>query len=186
MQFLNPQLDPDRLAAAYRVHNRLQIADILEAQVAEITERLGLPSIGTAVARRMTHKIAMRRCLAEEGVPQPAFAGVRDLANAPIEAAETVPMPDLSAPFISRQLVQDCDAVVHLAGLAHSSGRTPSSLYSAVNSYAPQNLAVACRDAGVKVFVFVSSVRASLCAEMKMMPAFSQAREKSGFSLRKP
>lgn len=87
-------------------------------------------------------------------------AGVRDLANAPIEAAETVPMPDLSAPFISRQLVQDCDAVVHLAGLAHSSGRTPSSLYSAVNSYAPQNLAVACRDAGVKVFVFVSSVRA--------------------------
>lgn len=87
-------------------------------------------------------------------------AGVRDLANAPVEAAETVPMPDLAQPFISRQLVQDCDAVVHLAGLAHSSAGIDPSVYSAVNSFAPQNLARACRDAGVKVFVFVSSVRA--------------------------
>ena len=44
-------------------------------------ERLGLPSIGTDVARRMTHKIAMRRTLAEEGIPQPPFAAVRRLAE---------------------------------------------------------------------------------------------------------
>lgn len=94
-------------------------------------------------------------------------AGVRDLASAPAEAAETVLMPDLSAPFICRQLVQDCDAVVHLAGLAHSSADIPQSVYSAVNAYAPQNFARACRDAGVKVFVHVSSVRAQCGAHFR-------------------
>ena len=65
--------------------------------VAEVTERLGLPSIGTAVARRMTHKIAMRRQLAEEGVPQPPFAAVRDLASGRA-ALETVGLPAVLKP----------------------------------------------------------------------------------------
>ena len=33
-------------------------------------------------AHRLTHKIAMRRTLAEAGVPQPRFAAARDLASA--------------------------------------------------------------------------------------------------------
>ncbi len=65
--------------------------------VAEVTERLGLPSIGTAVARRMTHKIAMRRCFAEEGVPQPPFGAVRDLASGRA-ALETVGLPAVLKP----------------------------------------------------------------------------------------
>jgi biotin carboxylase len=57
-------------------------ADRAVPVVAAVTERLGLPTIGTATAHRMTHKVAMRRVLAEAGVPQPAFAAVRTLAEA--------------------------------------------------------------------------------------------------------
>jgi biotin carboxylase len=64
-------------------------ADRAVPVVAAVTERLGLPSIGLDVARRMTHKVAMRRCLAEEGVPQPPFAAVRDLASSRAALAVT-------------------------------------------------------------------------------------------------
>jgi biotin carboxylase len=57
-------------------------ADRAVPVVAAVTERLGLPSIGTATAHLMTHKIAMRRTLADAGVPQPRFAGARDMASA--------------------------------------------------------------------------------------------------------
>jgi biotin carboxylase len=57
-------------------------ADRAVPVVAAVTERLGLPSIGTATAHLMTHKVAMRRTLAEAGVPQPRFAAVRDLREA--------------------------------------------------------------------------------------------------------
>jgi biotin carboxylase len=72
-------------------------ADRAVPVVAAVAERLGLPTIGTDVARRMTHKIAMRRCLAEEGVPQPAFAAVRDLASGRA-ALETVGLPAVLKP----------------------------------------------------------------------------------------
>lgn len=52
-------------------------ADRAVPVVAAVTEALGLPTIGTATAHLMTHKIAMRRRLAEAGVPQPEFAAVR-------------------------------------------------------------------------------------------------------------
>jgi biotin carboxylase len=57
-------------------------ADRAVPVVAAVTETLGLPTIGTATAHRMTHKIAMRRTLADAGVPQPRFAGARDMASA--------------------------------------------------------------------------------------------------------
>ncbi len=56
-------------------------ADRAVPVVAAVTERLELPSIGTPVAHRMTHKLAMRRTFAEEGIPQPSFAAVRNLAE---------------------------------------------------------------------------------------------------------
>jgi biotin carboxylase len=56
-------------------------ADRAVPVVAAVAERLGLPSIGSSIAHRLTHKIAMRRVLAEEGLPQPAFAAVRNLAE---------------------------------------------------------------------------------------------------------
>lgn len=72
-------------------------ADRAVPVVAEVAERLGLPTIGTDVARRMTHKVAMRRTLAEEGVPQPAFAAARDLASGRA-ALEAVGVPAVLKP----------------------------------------------------------------------------------------
>jgi biotin carboxylase len=60
--------------------------------VAAVAERLGLPGIGPDAARRVTHKVAMRRALAEAGVPQPQFAALRNVREAHA-AAETVGFP---------------------------------------------------------------------------------------------
>jgi biotin carboxylase len=65
--------------------------------VAAVTERLGLPSIGSNVAHRFTHKLAMRRTLAEEGLPQPTFAAVRTLAEGRA-AIDTVGLPAVLKP----------------------------------------------------------------------------------------
>lgn len=72
-------------------------ADRAVPVVAAVAERLGLPTIGTDVARRMTHKIAMRRTLSEEGVSQPPFAAVRDLASGRA-ALEAVGLPAVLKP----------------------------------------------------------------------------------------
>jgi biotin carboxylase len=54
-------------------------ADRAVPVVAAVADALGLPGIGTETAHVMTHKVAMRRVLAEAGVPQPEFAAVRTL-----------------------------------------------------------------------------------------------------------
>jgi biotin carboxylase len=66
-------------------------ADRAVPVVAAVAEELGLPGIGTETAHRMTHKIAMRRTLADAGVPQPRFAGAHDMhsARAALEAVGT-------------------------------------------------------------------------------------------------
>jgi biotin carboxylase len=50
--------------------------------VAAVAERLGLPGIGSETAHAMVHKVAMRRRLAEYGVPQPQFAAATTLDEA--------------------------------------------------------------------------------------------------------
>lgn len=104
-------------------------ADRAVPVVAAVTERLGLPSIGTGVAHRMTHKIAMRRTLAEEGIPQPPFAAVRNLAEGRA-ALESVGLPAVLKPVDSggqRGLFRieeagDLESHLHSA-LAESPGR---------------------------------------------------------------
>ena len=56
-------------------------ADSAVPAVAAIAEELGLPGIGVETAHLMTHKIAMRRRLADMGVPQPRFAALRTLSE---------------------------------------------------------------------------------------------------------
>jgi biotin carboxylase len=56
-------------------------ADSAVPVVAAIAERRGLPGIGVETAHLMTHKVAMRRRLAEAGVPQPRFAALRKLSE---------------------------------------------------------------------------------------------------------
>lgn len=65
--------------------------------VAAVAEELGLPGIGSDTAHVMTHKVAMRRRLAEHGVPQPRFAAVRTHAEARA-AADAVGFPAVLKP----------------------------------------------------------------------------------------
>jgi len=72
-------------------------ADRAVPVVAAVAEDLGLPGIGRQTAHLMTHKVAMRRRLAEGGVPQPRFAAVRVRREA-VPAAETVGFPSVLKP----------------------------------------------------------------------------------------
>jgi biotin carboxylase len=72
-------------------------ADRAVPVVAEVAEALGLPGIGVDTARLMTNKVAMRRLLADAGVPQPRFAAVRTLDEAR-RAARTVGFPAVLKP----------------------------------------------------------------------------------------
>src|SRR5215207_5038026 len=80
-------------------------ADRAVPVVAEVAETVGLAGIGLDTARLMTHKVAMRRLLADAGVPQPRFAAVRTLDEAR-RAARTVGFPSVleSADDLERHL----------------------------------------------------------------------------------
>ncbi len=89
---------------------------------------------------------------------------VRAAARAPLEAllpgVEYAILPDLSKPFDARPIVARIDTIVHLAGIAHTRAALPESAYQMVNTNSARRFAEAARDAGVKKFVFLSSVRA--------------------------
>ena len=115
------------VARQQRVDGVLTIsADRAVPVVAAVAEALGLPGIGTETAHVMTNKIAMRRQLAEEGVPQPRFAAARTLHEARA-AAETVGFPAVLKPADSGgqrgvfrlDSMDDLDAHLH-AALAES------------------------------------------------------------------
>jgi biotin carboxylase len=90
--------------------------------VAAVAEALGLPGIGVDTAHRMTHKVAMRRLLAQAGVPQPRFAAVRSIA-AGHAALRTVGLPAVLKPANSGgqrgvfllESEDDLDAHLHAA-----------------------------------------------------------------------
>jgi biotin carboxylase len=97
-------------------------ADRAVPVVAAVAEELGLPGIGRDVAHRVTHKVAMRRALAEAGVPQPEFAAVRTIHEGK-DALETVGLPAVLKPadcagqrgiFMLRS-VDDLEAHLHAA-----------------------------------------------------------------------
>jgi biotin carboxylase len=97
-------------------------ADRAVPVVAAVAEALGLPGIGTDTAHLMTHKIAMRRTLADAGVPQPRFAAARDLASARA-AVDAVGLPAVLKPADSGgqrgifyiDSADDVDAHLHAA-----------------------------------------------------------------------
>ena len=72
-------------------------ADRAVPVVAAVAEALGLPGIGVETAHVMTHKVAMRRELADAGVPQPRFAALRTLAERR-RAADEVGFPAVLKP----------------------------------------------------------------------------------------
>jgi len=122
--------DVDRVIEVARRHGVDGVvtvsADRAVPVVAAVAEALGLPGIGTKVAHLMTHKIAMRRRLAEEGVAQPRFAAARALRDA-MAAADTVGFPAVLKPADSGgqrgvfRLASSDDLQAHLhAALAES------------------------------------------------------------------
>jgi UDP-glucose 4-epimerase len=66
-------------------------------------------------------------------------------------------VPDLSEDFDWQHFLQDCDAVVHLAGTAHT--LADEETYDRVNRQATERLATAARQCGTHL-IFVSSVAA--------------------------
>jgi nucleoside-diphosphate-sugar epimerase len=69
-----------------------------------------------------------------------------------------VPLPDLSSSFDWEPLLQQCDIVVHLAGIAHK--YAVDELYNRVNHQATAALARAAFRCGTRHLVFVSSIAA--------------------------
>jgi biotin carboxylase len=72
-------------------------ADRAVPVVAAVAETLALPGIGVDTAHAMTNKVAMRRRLAEAGVPGPRFAAVRTVHEAAM-AAGSVGYPAVLKP----------------------------------------------------------------------------------------
>jgi biotin carboxylase len=97
-------LDFSEAAAVTDIGRREQVDGVLTVSadravpvVAAVAEALGLPGIGAETAHRMTHKVAMRRTLAEAGLPQPRFAAARTLHEAHA-AADAVGFPAVLKP----------------------------------------------------------------------------------------
>jgi nucleoside-diphosphate-sugar epimerase len=88
-------------------------------------------------------------------------AAVRRPPQPPLPAAiEVVQHADLAQPIDWRPLLDGVDQVVHLAGVAHIGRGVAPELYDRVNRLATAQLAAAAAAAGVRHFVFVSSIRA--------------------------
>jgi biotin carboxylase len=104
-------------------------ADRAVPVVAAIAEARGLPGIGVDTAHLMTQKIAMRRRLADAGVPQPRFAAVRTLSETR-RAANDVDFPAVLKPADSGgqrgvfrvESLDDVDRHLHEALVASPTG----------------------------------------------------------------
>jgi len=82
--------------------------------------------------------------------PQPAFAA----------GVEVMRHPDLMHPVDWEPLLGGVDRIVHLAGVAPAAGRARRAANDEINHRATAQLAAAAARAGIKQFVFVSSIRA--------------------------
>jgi UDP-glucose 4-epimerase len=90
-------------------------------------------------------------------------AARRPLPSVP-DCVEAVQHGDLAQPVDWRPLLDGVDQVVHLAGIAHTGRGVASALYDAVNREATAQLCAAAAAAGIRHFVFVSSIRAQIGA----------------------
>jgi cysteine synthase A len=131
--------------------------------VAVVSERLRLPSLGSVAAHRFTHKLAMRRTLAEEGLPQPAFAAARNLAEGRA-AIETVGLPAVLKPADGERqhgvfLIDDPgDLESHLhAALAES--RSQEALLERFVEGTEMNAVVVARDGAVRLVTLSDRLR---------------------------
>jgi biotin carboxylase len=130
------RLDFSDVPAVLRATGRLKLDGVLTVSaeravpvVAAIAAARGLPGIGAQTAHAMTHKIAMRRRLADAGVPQPRFAALRTLSERR-RAVEEVGLPAVLKPadsggqrgVVRIESVADIERHLHEALAASPSG----------------------------------------------------------------
>src|SRR5262249_57492161 len=76
------------------------------------------------------------------------------------DGASSAVIGDLAWPQNMAAALADVEAVIHSAGLAHAMSGVPEDDYRALNTQATIDLARAAQRAGVRRFVFLSSIRA--------------------------
>ncbi|KAA2237870.1 NAD-dependent epimerase/dehydratase family protein [Salinarimonas soli] len=84
---------------------------------------------------------------------------LRRPADLPPETQSAV-VGDLAAPRHMAEALREVDAVIHSAGLAHAMSGIPEDDYRSANTEATQAMARAAERAGIRRFVFLSSIRA--------------------------
>jgi len=84
---------------------------------------------------------------------------LRRPTSVPIQATSAV-VGDLARPLNMSAALEGVDAVIHSAGLVHATSGVPEDDFRLLNTEATIGLARAARRAGVRRFVFLSSIRA--------------------------
>jgi nucleoside-diphosphate-sugar epimerase len=84
---------------------------------------------------------------------------LRRPSTVPLDSASAV-IGDLARAQNMSQALADVDAVIHSAGIAHAMSGVPEDDYRLLNTEATVRLAQAAHRAGVRRFVFLSSIRA--------------------------
>jgi nucleoside-diphosphate-sugar epimerase len=110
---------------------------------------------------------------------------LRRPTTVPVECASAV-VGDLARPINMAAALADVDAVIHSAGLAHAMSGAPADDYRVLNTDATIALARAAQRAGVRRFVFLSSVRAqsgpaatqSLTEDLRAQPTDAYGQSK--------
>ncbi|MCG7392873.1 NAD-dependent epimerase/dehydratase family protein [Microvirga sp. ACRRW] len=114
---------------------------------------------------------------------------VRVLLRRPSEVpagASSAVIGDIASPHNMAAALRDVDMVIHSAGLAHAMSGKPEDDYRTINTEATIKLAQAAERAGVKRFIFLSSIRAQsgpvaegvLTEEMEPKPTDAYGRSK--------
>ena len=159
--------DPEAVAIVGRVHHvdgvMTLAADRAVPVVARVAELLGLPGIGSASAHLATNKIAMRRAFAEQGVPQPRYAAVRDYASAKA-AGETIGFPAVLKPADSAGqrglfLVQDLDELARNLPTTLTASPTPEAVLAEFHAGREVNTLLVAREDDVKLITASDRLR---------------------------
>jgi biotin carboxylase len=158
---------PEAVAIVGRVHHvdgvMTLAADRAVPVVARVAELLGLPGIGSEAAHLATNKIAMRRAFAEQGVPQPRYAAVRDYASAKA-AGETIGFPAVLKPADSAGqrglfLVHDMDDLARNLPLTLTASQTQEAVLEEFHAGREVNTLLVAREDDVKLITASDRLR---------------------------